>query len=202
MKTIKEFVKVNQTINRSEFITSLYPVSSIEEVQEILQNVRKTYYDATHNCYAYILGLEGDQKKASDDGEPSGTSGMPILGALEKNDLTNVLCIVTRYFGGIKLGAGGLVRAYSSSAALGVNSATLLTLTKVLKIEITTSYQQVNVIMKTLANEKLYDKKFLEEIYLYYEVKYEDFDKIAKDLTEISKNQAKINILKEVNVFI
>ena len=143
MKTIKEFVKVNQTINRSEFITSLYPVSSIEEVQEILQNVRKTYYDATHNCYAYILGLEGDQKKASDDGEPSGTSGMPILGALEKNDLTNVLCIVTRYFGGIKLGAGGLVRAYSSSASLGVNSATLLTLTKVLKIEITTSYQQV-----------------------------------------------------------
>ncbi len=202
MKTIKEFVKVNQTINRSEFITSLYPVSSIEEVQEILQNVRKTYYDATHNCYAYILGLEGDQKKASDDGEPSGTSGMPILGALEKNDLTNVLCIVTRYFGGIKLGAGGLVRAYSSSASLGVNSATLLTLTKVLKIEITTSYQQVNVIMKTLANEKLYDKKFLEEIYLYYEVKYEDFDKITKDLTEISKNQAKINILEEVNVFI
>lgn len=202
MKTIKEFVKVNQTINRSEFITSLYPVSSIEEVQEILQNVRKTYYDATHNCYAYILGLEGDQKKASDDGEPSGTSGMPILGALEKNDLTNVLCIVTRYFGGIKLGAGGLVRAYSSSASLGVNSATLLTLTKVLKIEITTSYQQVNVIMKTLANEKLYDKKFLEEIYLYYEVKYEDFDKITKDLTEISKNQAKINTLEEVNVFI
>lgn len=202
MKTIKEFVKVNQTINRSEFITSLYPVSSIEEVQEILQNVRKTYYDATHNCYAYILGLEGDQKKASDDGEPSGTSGMPILGALEKNDLTNVLCIVTRYFGGIKLGAGGLVRAYSSSASLGVNSATLLTLTKVLKIEITTSYQQVNVIMKTLANEKLYDKKFLEEIYLYYEVKYEDFDKITKDLTEISKNQAKIIILEEVNVFI
>lgn len=202
MKTIKEFVKVNQTINRSEFITSLYPVSSIEEVQEILQNVRKTYYDATHNCYAYILGLEGDQKKASDDGEPSGTSGMPILGALEKNDLTNVLCIVTRYFGGIKLGAGGLVRAYSSSAALAVNSATLLTLTKVLKIEITTSYQQVNVIMKALASEKLYDKKFLEEIYLYYEVKYEDYDKITKDLTEISKNQAKINILEEVNVFI
>ena len=202
MKTIKEFVKVNQTINRSEFITSLYPASSIEEVQEILQNVRKTYYDATHNCYAYILGLEGDQKKASDDGEPSGTSGMPILGALEKNDLTNILCIVTRYFGGIKLGAGGLVRAYSSSAALAVNSATLLTLTKVLKIEITTSYQQVNVIMKALAGEKLYDKKFLEEIYLYYEVKYEDYDKITKDLTEISKNQAKINILEEVNVFI
>ena len=134
MKTIKETIKTTQTINKSEFITTLYQVNSLEDVQSLLQETRKKYYDATHNCYAYILGNNQETKKSSDDGEPSGTSGMPILNVLEKNDLTNILCIVTRYFGGIKLGAGGLVRAYSSSAAMAISSATMLNLKHILKI--------------------------------------------------------------------
>lgn len=202
MKTIKETVKTTQIINRSEFITSLYHVESVDEVQTILQNTRKTYYDATHNCYAYILGDSQDVKKSSDDGEPSGTSGMPILNALEKNELTDVLCIVTRYFGGIKLGAGGLVRAYSSSASLAISEATFQTLKTVLKLEIQTSYQQVNLILKTMQEEKLVEKKFLDMIYLYYEVCEEDFDIIQKNLIEISKNQIKINILEKTNKYL
>ena len=202
MKTIKETVKTTQIINRSEFITSLYHVESVDEVQTILQNTRKTYYDATHNCYAYILGDSQDVKKSSDDGEPSGTSGTPILNALEKNELTDVLCIVTRYFGGIKLGAGGLVRAYSSSASLAISGATFQTLKTVLKLEIQTSYQQVNLILKTMQEEKLVEKKFLDMIYLYYEVCEEDFDIIQKNLIEISKNQIKINILEKTNKYL
>ena len=202
MKTIKETVKTTQIINRSEFITSLYHVESVDEVQTILQNTRKTYYDATHNCYAYILGDSQDVKKSSDDGEPSGTSGMPILNALEKNELTDVLCIVTRYFGGIKLGAGGLVRAYSSSASLAISEATFQTLKTVLKLEIQTSYQQVNLILKTMQEEKLVEKKFLDMIYLYYEVCEDDFYIIQKNLIEISKNQIKINILEKTNKYL
>lgn len=202
MKTIKETIKTTQTINKSEFITTLYHATSIEEVQELLALTRKTYYDATHNCYAYILGKDGDIKKSSDDGEPSGTSGMPILNVLEKSEVTDVLCIVTRYFGGIKLGAGGLVRAYSSSASLAISNASFLTLTSVLKIEIQTTYQQVNSIMKYLSDEKLIDKRFLEDIYLYYEVEENSFNKIKEELVELTKNQAKVKILEKTDKYL
>lgn len=202
MKTIKEHIQVTQTINRSEFITNLYPVSSIDEVSLILSEVRKKYYDATHNCYAYILGEDASIKKSSDDGEPSGTSGMPILNTLEKNNLTNVLCIVTRYFGGIKLGAGGLIRAYSSSASLSLTSTSFLSLTKTVKIELTISYQQVTPVMNYMNNYKLYDKKFLEDVYLYYELKEDDFSLISKDIKEITKNKAKIEIIEKLTKFI
>ena len=122
MKTIKECYSSLQTIQKSEFIANIYPVSSIEEINDILAKVRKKYYDATHNCYAYVLGVNANIVKASDDGEPSQTAGVVIYDVLKKNELTNVLAIVTRYFGGIKLGAGGLVRAYSKSVkdALGL----------------------------------------------------------------------------------
>ena len=92
-------------------------MNSIEEVEEKLAYVRKKHYDARHNCYAYILGDNQEIQKASDDGEPSKTAGAPMLDVLKKNNMTNILAIVTRYFGGILLGAGGLVRAYSSSVS-------------------------------------------------------------------------------------
>ncbi len=127
---------------------------------------------------------------------------MPILNTLEKNDLTNVLCIVTRYFGGIKLGAGGLIRAYSSSASLSLTSASFLSLTKTIKIELTISYQQVTPIMNYMNSYKLYDKKFLEDVYLYYELKEDDFSLISKDIKEITKNKAKIEIIEKLTKFI
>ncbi len=109
-------------INKSVFICHLIPVTSIDEVNENLQMYRKKYYDATHNCYAYILGDKMDIQKCSDDGEPSKTAGAPILDALKKSEYTNILAIVTRYFGGILLGAGGLIRAYSDSTSSCINS--------------------------------------------------------------------------------
>ena len=104
-------------INKSRFICYLAPVKSVDEANEYLQNIRKKHYDATHNCYAYIIGEKGEISKNSDDGEPSQTAGPPIYNVLQKNNLTNIIAIVTRYYGGIKLGAGGLIRAYGSSVS-------------------------------------------------------------------------------------
>ena len=126
MRKIKDIIDNTIVIDKSKFITTLYPVETVEEINLILANVRKKYYDATHNCYAYIID-NGNIQKCSDDGEPSKTAGFPMLDALKKNNLTNILAITTRYFGGIKLGAGGLIRAYSSSVSEALKTATFYT---------------------------------------------------------------------------
>lgn len=111
-KTIKENVQAEITEKKSKFICNMYHVESVEEVNDILEKLRKKYHDARHNCYAYRL-IKDNVSRSSDDGEPSGTAGIPMLNILNGNDLSNVLVVVTRYFGGILLGTGGLVRAYS-----------------------------------------------------------------------------------------
>ena len=122
MRKIKDIIESTIIIDKSKFITSLFPVETVEEANIILATTRKKYYDATHNCYAYILD-NGMVQKCSDDGEPSKTAGFPMLDVLKKNDVTNVLAITTRYFGGIKLGAGGLIRAYSTSVSTALKDA-------------------------------------------------------------------------------
>ena len=126
MRKIKDIIDNTIVIDKSKFITALYPVETVEEINLILATVRKKYYDATHNCYAYIID-NGNIQKCSDDGEPSKTAGFPMLDALKKNNVTNILAITTRYFGGIKLGAGGLIRAYSSSVSEALKTATFYT---------------------------------------------------------------------------
>ena len=122
MKTITE-IKTNEIIiHKSKFITIITPINSKEEITKILNKVKKEYKDATHYCFAYIIDSE---EKCDDNGEPSGTAGLPILKVLKINNLTNVLCLVVRYFGGIKLGAGGLIRAYSTSASEALNKCTI-----------------------------------------------------------------------------
>ena len=124
MKKIKDLIESTIIIDKSKFITTIYPVNSIEEIESFLATTRKKYYDATHNCYAYIFD-DGKIQKCSDDGEPSKTAGFPMLDVLKKNDITDVLAVTTRYFGGIKLGAGGLIRAYSSSVSTALKGAPL-----------------------------------------------------------------------------
>lgn len=115
--TVKEPFSTELVIKKSRFIGQLYPVSSMEEAQSILAEVKKKYWDARHNCSAVIVGEKGEYTRCSDDGEPQGTAGVPMLEALKGSGLTNVLAVVTRYFGGILLGTGGLVRAYTSSVS-------------------------------------------------------------------------------------
>lgn len=116
-KTIKGEAKSLLIVNKSKFIGHAVNINKMDDVNDILKRIKKKYSDANHNCFAYIIGKNSEHMKYSDDGEPSGTAGVPMLEVLKKSGLTDILVISTRYFGGIKLGAGGLVRAYSSSVS-------------------------------------------------------------------------------------
>lgn len=120
----------------SRFIATVSPCVNKEQAMEFINQIRAEFYDATHNCFAYILGYDGSEYRFSDDGEPSGSAGKPILSAIQKYDLRDVACVVTRYFGGVKLGVGGLVRAYSGCAELALQNCQKkkVYLTEVLKI--------------------------------------------------------------------
>lgn len=125
-QTIAAAVDHELVIKKSRFITHIAPVSSVAEADAVIAAVRKRAWDARHNCTAMVTGLLGDQARSSDDGEPSGTAGIPMLEVLRRRELTDVVAVVTRYFGGIKLGAGGLVRAYGSAVSEALDHATLL----------------------------------------------------------------------------
>lgn len=115
--TIAAAVDHELVIRKSRFLTHVAPVSSPEEAEAVIAGIRRKAWDAAHNCTAMVTGLLGDQARSSDDGEPSGTAGVPMLEVLRRRELTDVVAVVTRYFGGVKLGAGGLVRAYSSAVS-------------------------------------------------------------------------------------
>ena len=147
MKTIKEKVVNEIVIKNSRFITLFFPLEN-KNITPILEEVRKKYPKATHYCYAYIYDKE---KGFSDDGEPSKTAGMPMLNVLEKEELTNILGVTVRYFGGIKLGAGGLVRAYTKSFTDALQKASLVSLYEAYKIRITFPYsdeKQINYLLQ------------------------------------------------------
>ena len=169
-------------INKSEFITHLYRVNSTSEVDEILTKVRKKYYDATHNCYAYIIGDNAEIQKASDDGEPQKTAGAPMLDVLKKKGLTNILAITTRYFGGILLGAGGLVRAYSESVSEALKGAQLYDIAYVNNFKITLSYQAYNTILSQLSYINIVDTSFTDEVIITAYCSTDKYDGIKDDL--------------------
>lgn len=156
MKSIKEEITNEIIINKSRFITVLTNINDINNVKEKLENIKKEYKDATHYCYAYIIN---NHEKCSDNGEPSGTAGMPILNVLKQNNLTNILCVVIRYFGGIKLGAGGLIRAYSNSVSEALNKTTITNLVNGYNITIEFPYEnikQINYLLKNIDIKKSY----------------------------------------------
>ena len=166
IKTIFEKLNNQIVIDKSKFISYLFPCDNKEQANDILVSLRKEHEFATHVCYAYIVIEDGViLYKSSDDGEPSQTAGAPILNVIKRNNLTNVLCAVVRYFGGIKLGAGGLVRAYTNSAALVVNEATIVTLVDAYKYKLVFPYERIKDIDKFLEInqveilEKEYDMK-------------------------------------------
>lgn len=124
--TIAAAVEHETVIRKSRFLTRIEPVASVEQAEAVIAGIRKQAWDANHNCTAMVTGILGDQARSSDDGEPSGTAGIPMLEVLRRRDLTDVVAVVTRYFGGVKLGAGGLVRAYSSAVSEALDLASLV----------------------------------------------------------------------------
>ena len=141
-RTIKVDGQVQEEIKKSRFICHAKRVYNEEEAREFISAIKKEHYKATHNCSAFIVGERSEIKRTSDDGEPSGTAGVPMLGVLENHNLTNVCVVVTRYFGGIKLGAGGLIRAYAGSVALAAKEIGIIEIKEQAGIQIHMTYAQ------------------------------------------------------------
>lgn len=161
MKTIKYNITHEYIVQKSKFISMLYQVNTEEEVIKILNKLKLEYKDATHICYAYIIN---NIKRFQDDGEPSGTAGMPILNVLENQKLNLILAVVIRYFGGIKLGAGGLVRAYTTSVVEALENQDLGEIVSGYKVTITFQYNNSKLIDNTLKNYTIINKEFDSEI--------------------------------------
>ena len=183
MKSIRERTINELIINKSKFITVVMRVEDHNDVDDILNNIKNEYQNATHYTYAYIIG---DIKKCSDDKEPSGTAGIPILSVLEANNLNMVLCVVIRYFGGIKLGSGGLIRAYRESANKCIKIAELVNIIKAKLITISFKYDEVksidNILNDSLIINKTYDDKITYDVIVDNDtiLKLNDY-KIIKD---------------------
>lgn len=167
MLSIKEPLTDEYCINKSRFITKIYRVDNPDNIKSIINHVKEEYKDATHYCYAYII----DQvKHFDDDGEPSGTAGMPILNVLENNNLNHVLCIVIRYFGGIKLGAGGLVRAYTKSVTTVMNNNYFIELDKGQLLAIYFNYNDTKQIDRFLNGTKIVSKEFTDMVIYHIQI--------------------------------
>lgn len=148
-KSIEKNVSGEIVEKKSKFIANAYVINSKEEAEEILKDIKKKYYDARHNCYAYVLK---DTEKCSDDGEPSGTAGAPLLELLKTNNLRNVMIVVTRYFGGILLGTGGLVRAYTLSAKKALENANIIEMEYGIRYSVEIEYSELKNLQHTCKN--------------------------------------------------
>lgn len=153
-KTILDVSESVYTEKRSKFIAIAIPVHSVEEVKEYLEFYQKKYYDARHVCYAYMIGHERTCFRANDNGEPSGTAGKPILGQINSHELTDVLVIVVRYFGGIKLGTSGLIVAYRTAASEALSQANVIMKTVDEKVEVMFEYPFLNDVMRIVKEEE------------------------------------------------
>lgn len=193
MYTICENKETRIEIKKSIFIANLIKVTSIEEVNDTLKAIRKKYYDATHNCYSYILGKDGTTYKYSDDGEPSQTAGIIIYNALAKNNLTDVICIVTRYFGGIKLGAGGLVRAYSASASEVIASCLREEIIEYQELFICFDYSYTTQVLKLLAGENKTYQAYEEKVKLKYLIPITKIDEYKEQLISLTNGSVIID---------
>ncbi|WP_242258039.1 YigZ family protein [Streptococcus thoraltensis] len=165
-KTIKANNITEEDIKKSRFICHLKRVDSEEEAREYIAAIKKEHYKANHSCSAMIIGENSEIKRSSDDGEPSGTAGVPMLTVLEKQELTNVVAVVTRYFGGIKLGAGGLIRAYAGSVAHALNETGLIAVKEQVGLQINLTYPQYQTFANFLEQENLeeFNTQFLDRV--------------------------------------
>lgn len=195
MNTIKKEVKTIYEINKSRFITNIKPVKSVNEAKSFFLNIKKEFNDATHNVTVYIIGKTGEAGHYNDDGEPNGTAGLPVLDVFRKNEITNFACVVTRYFGGIKLGAGGLVRAYSTAASLALKEAQICEIIEYITLEIELNYPYLDIIENRLKNIEIISREFSTNVKLIIKIPQNNFEEIKNMLVYITNNMIKIRII-------
>ncbi|MFB5066503.1 MAG: YigZ family protein [Candidatus Wallacebacter cryptica] len=176
---------------KSKFIGRAKPVSTVEEAEEFIAEISKKHWDATHNVYAYVVGNQAEQQKCSDDGEPSGTSGLPTLEAIKSLDLVNVVVVTTRYFGGTLLGRGGLIRAYGGAAAEALRAAGIVRYVPHQRIKVTVDYTLMGKVQNELVNSGviIHDTEYLAEVTFSVDVLPDQVDQIYRMLQEITADQ-------------
>ncbi len=182
----------------SKFIALAYPVQTEDEVKQKLEEVRKEYHDARHHCYAYVLGFDKSAYRQNDDGEPSGTAGRPIFGQLQSKDLTNILAIVVRYFGGTKLGVSGLITAYKTATRDALEAADIKSFTVNDVYELSFEYPLMNEVMHAIKDENLgiLKQDFQLSCKLSFQVRKNDSNRIYERFNKIYG--VKIRYLKTV----
>lgn len=203
---MEEYITITQnetaeiTEKKSKFIADLYYVENAEQVEEKILEIKKKYYDARHHCIAYRY-VQGNQviEKSSDDGEPSGTAGAPMLNILQKNNLCNILVIVTRYFGGILLGTGGLVRAYSEATQKAIEQSKLVTKIKGIEAEVKLDYSNLESFKYFCRNNnvKIVNVEYLEDVVLKIEMENNVKNIILNKIETKTLNIKKIEVLRE-----
>lgn len=186
------------SVKRSKFISSIRPVSTSEEAMEFVNEISKEFYDATHNCWAY--NLRNGESRRSDDGEPSGTAGQPILNVLSGNGVFDVAVVVTRYFGGTLLGTGGLIRAYSDATNEVLKEAGVGTMLEAQKVSLITPYNLYEPIIKLIGEyEPVRDPEsvFMEEVEISFYLEPEKTENLEKNLQELSSGKVSLSYLQK-----
>ncbi|WP_456076026.1 IMPACT family protein [Hoylesella nanceiensis] len=172
--TIQDKSEGIYTEKRSKFLAFAHPVETIDEIKDLLTDYKKKYYDARHVCYAYMLGPERTDFRVNDDGEPSSTAGKPILGQINSRELTNILVVVIRYFGGVKLGTSGLIVAYREAAAEALSAATVIEKTIEETVTFTFPYVMMNSVMRVVKelNPRIVEQKYDETCIITLAIKH------------------------------
>ena len=197
-KTTAENGTASYEIQKSRFIAYTSHVETEAEARDFVTAIKKKHFDARHNCSAWVLGADSSQQKSNDDGEPGGTAGNPILEAIKQHGLTNVVVVVTRYFGGIKLGAGGLIRAYSHTASLGLEATPCLEVKPFCLMEAEMDYSLLGTVENWIRNEELRtgETAYLDKVTVRLLAEPADCEAISAELTNLTAAQCKITIHK------
>jgi uncharacterized YigZ family protein len=197
--TIQRIGRGEYEEKRSRFLGEAIPISKEEEAAEHLSRIRKQYYDARHHCSAYVLGENRDRKRASDDGEPQGTAGLPILNVLEGAECTGVLIVVTRYFGGTLLGTGGLVRAYTNAAKAALEAAGPVCMQEGEILELGMDYSFLSSVRYYLEKEGIKDcgTEYMDRVLQKIVVPAGSVEKVRNGLRELSKDKIQVNSVEK-----
>lgn len=198
-RTLHEFGTDEITIEKSVFIGYAKPIKSEEEALEFINEIKKKHKDATHNVWAYTVGQNMNIQRYSDDGEPQGTAGIPTLEVIKKEDLRDVAVVVTRYFGGTKLGAGGLVRAYTKGAKLGLEAGKIIYKVMYQEVKIKIDYTQLGKVQNELMNLGYFIKDTIYEdnVEIIVYSKLEDVEKVSEKMIDITNGTGKIVLGEE-----
>ena len=193
-KTLHKFGVDEYIVEKSTFIGYAKPIKTEEEAIEFVNEIKKKHKDATHNVWAYTIGENMNIQRYSDDGEPQGTAGIPTLEVIKKEDLRDVVVVVTRYFGGIKLGAGGLVRAYTKGAKVGIEAGIVIEKVKYSEVKIKIEYTQLGRIQNEIMNLgfKVKDTIYSEDVELIVYSKIEDVQSLTDRMIDITSGPAEI----------